>query len=319
MRKRLSPGVILGVVAVVFACAGSATAGSLITSGKIKDGTIQGRDIKKGTITSDRLASSVQSQLKKTGKTGATGAPGAKGDTGAAGSSGATIQGSAPQPGEKGEKGEKGDAGVNGINPATLVAKSGDAGWEAIGGAGTSGYPRASVEGGELRLRGGHDSASEVGAIGFWHLYESTPALSSLKTLSYDFRVLKRPNPNSAPTLHITVIGANVPGSSTGWTNLVFEPYSNGDFGVNQRYSIDALAGQWWVTAANGAGGIPRQKLVSMNEFLAANPNTKVRAISVDNGGTSGTDTVPGDAFAAAADNLIVGFGSTFTRYDFGG
>ena len=55
MRKRLSPGVILGVFAVVLACTGSAAAGSLITSGSIKDGTIRGRDIHKGTITSDPM------------------------------------------------------------------------------------------------------------------------------------------------------------------------------------------------------------------------------------------------------------------------
>src|SRR4051812_38830040 len=99
MRKRLSPGVILGVIAVVIACSGSATAGVLITSGKIQDGTIQGRDIKKGTIGSDRLASTVRAQLLKAGTQGAQGPAGAKGDkgdTGETGATGPTIQGSAP-------------------------------------------------------------------------------------------------------------------------------------------------------------------------------------------------------------------------------
>src|SRR3954468_12385343 len=109
MRKHLSPGVILGAIAVVFACTGSAAAGSLITSGKIKDGTIQGRDIKKGTITSDRLAGSVRKQLLKAGPAGAKGDTGA---TGATGSTGATVQGSAPQ------KGDTGPAGKDGANPA---------------------------------------------------------------------------------------------------------------------------------------------------------------------------------------------------------
>src|SRR3954451_2516492 len=105
MRKHLSPGMILGVIAVVFACSGSAFAGSLITSGKIKDGTIRGRDIKKGTITSDRLASSVRKELLKAGKPGPAGA---KGDTGAPGSTGATVQGSAPQKGDTGPTGKDG-------------------------------------------------------------------------------------------------------------------------------------------------------------------------------------------------------------------
>src|SRR4051812_479560 len=138
MRKRLSPGIILGVIAVVVACTGSATAGVLITSGKIKDGTIQSRDIKKGTISSDRLASNVRKQLAKAGTpgaTGATGAKGEKGDTGATGATGATVQGSAPQPGAKGDKGDTGAPGaagkdgLNGANPATLVAANNDAGW----------------------------------------------------------------------------------------------------------------------------------------------------------------------------------------------
>ena len=102
MRKRLSPGVILGVFAVVLACTGSAAAGSLITSGKIKDGTIRGRDIHKGTITSDRLSSGVRRALKKAGTPGATGPKGDKGDAGPAGPS---VQGSAPQPGPAGADG----------------------------------------------------------------------------------------------------------------------------------------------------------------------------------------------------------------------
>ncbi len=96
MRKRLSPGVILGVIAVFIGLTGSAAAGSLITSGKIKDGTIQGRDIKRGTITQDRLALSVRRALAQVGQPGAAGEKGAKGDTGATGSTGPTLQGSAP-------------------------------------------------------------------------------------------------------------------------------------------------------------------------------------------------------------------------------
>jgi hypothetical protein len=105
MRKRLSPGMILGVFAVVLACTGSATAGSLITSGKIKDGTIRGRDIRKGTITTDRLSSGIRRNLLKAGTTGPKGDKGDKGDTGPAGP---TLQGSAPQKGEKGDPGPAG-------------------------------------------------------------------------------------------------------------------------------------------------------------------------------------------------------------------
>jgi hypothetical protein len=96
MRKRLSPGIVLGMLAVVIACTGTAGAAALITSAKIKDGTIQGRDIKNHTITLNKLATSVQKTLALKGATGATGATGAKGDTGATGATGPTLQGSAP-------------------------------------------------------------------------------------------------------------------------------------------------------------------------------------------------------------------------------
>jgi len=89
MRSRISPGVILGVIAVVLGLTGTAAAGSLITSAKIKDGSIQGRDIRKGTITADKLSSSVRRQLASKLVTPAS-AKGEKGDPGP------TLQGSAP-------------------------------------------------------------------------------------------------------------------------------------------------------------------------------------------------------------------------------
>jgi len=108
MRKRLSPGVILGVVAVVLACTGSAAAGSLITSGKIKDGTIRGRDIHKEGPKGDTGAAGPQGAK---GDVGPAGPRGEKGDTGPAGPS---VQGSAPQKGDTGPAGPQGPAGSDG-------------------------------------------------------------------------------------------------------------------------------------------------------------------------------------------------------------
>jgi len=92
MRSRISPGVILGVIAVVLGLTGTAAAGSLITSAKIKDGSIQGRDIRKGTITADKLSSSVRRQLASKLVTPAS----VKGEKGDKGDPGPTLQGSAP-------------------------------------------------------------------------------------------------------------------------------------------------------------------------------------------------------------------------------
>lgn len=94
MKLRLpSPSMVVALIALVVACAGTATAAVVISSSSqikanavrasdirneltgadikneslstndIKDGTIAARDIKKGAITSDQLASAVKSQL----------------------------------------------------------------------------------------------------------------------------------------------------------------------------------------------------------------------------------------------------------------
>ena len=65
MRKHFTPGVVLGIIAVGFAMSGSAVAGSLITSAKIKDGTIQNKDIKKGTIALNRLTQGTQAAIAR--------------------------------------------------------------------------------------------------------------------------------------------------------------------------------------------------------------------------------------------------------------
>lgn len=315
MRKHLTPGTVLGTVAVIFACTGSATAGALITSNTIKDGTIQARDIKKGTISSDRLAASVRKQLATAGTPGPAGA---KGETGAPGTPGTTVLGSAPQAGKDGAAGKdgvNGKDGASGANPASLVASSGDSGWGFLGGGSEKAYPTASFAGGELRLQGGFDKDTPSGAIGLARAFDDAP-LSSLKTLSYDFRIVKRPAGTvNAPTIHVTVKNANT-GIAGGFTNLVFEPYMQGDFGLNQRYSLDALAGKWWSTRPTD--GIDQSHPASWSEVLAKNPNATISAISFDNGGSS-NNTIPTDQFAAGVDNVLVGLGSAFTRYDFGG
>jgi hypothetical protein len=105
LRKHLTPGVVLGVVAIFIALSGSAVASSLITSAKIKDGTIQARDIKKGSISIDRLSSSARKALLTAGPAGPAGAKGEKGEQGDRGPS---VLGSAPVQGAKGDKGDAG-------------------------------------------------------------------------------------------------------------------------------------------------------------------------------------------------------------------
>ena len=46
MRRKITPGLVLGGIAVLLSMSGSAVAGSLITSAKIQDGTIRNKDIR---------------------------------------------------------------------------------------------------------------------------------------------------------------------------------------------------------------------------------------------------------------------------------
>ena len=111
MRRFLKPGTVLGVIAVVIAMTGSAFAGSLITSVSIQDGTIKARDIRKGTITDDRLSADVRDQLSETGEDGAAGPRGPQG-----------VQGDTGSQGPRGERGIAGPEGLGLQGPAGIPA-----------------------------------------------------------------------------------------------------------------------------------------------------------------------------------------------------
>ena len=99
--KRITKGLILaGVFALCMS--GGAVAAKKMTGIDIINGSLTGKEFKKGSIGEGRLSEDVQRKLNTTVSASA-GAPGAKGDTGATGATGAQ--------GLKGEKGEKGDTG----------------------------------------------------------------------------------------------------------------------------------------------------------------------------------------------------------------
>jgi hypothetical protein len=300
--------IAVGAICAVAATGTTATAASLITSAKIADGTIMNRDIHRGTISESRLDRGVVAKLNRLAVPGPAGARGATGASGATGATGA--------PGADGQV--AGVASQVGLNPATTVKASEDAGWKLTG---TS--PTAKLASGELRLAGGFDGADSnpAGGLGIAKLYgpfdkaANTVSLSSLSALSFSAHIIKRPNTVSAPTIHVTLVGAET-GTPSGFTNLVYEPANNGGMDVGKPYSVDAYSGQWWSTKT--LTGHPSQITASLTSFIDDNPNAKIFSISVDNGGSS-TNTVPADEFAAGVDNLIVGFGNKFDRYDFGG
>ena len=79
MRKRLTPGVVLGILALVLAMTGSAVGASLITGKQIKNSSITGKDVKNKSLTKSDFKGSVRGARGLTGAQGPPGAPGAPG------------------------------------------------------------------------------------------------------------------------------------------------------------------------------------------------------------------------------------------------
>jgi hypothetical protein len=121
--KKLTPSMVVAVIALVAALSGSAVAASLITSKQIKDGTIQPRDLSKSARTAIGGAS---------GPAGPAGPVGPKGDKGDPGAQG--PKGDKGDPGLAGAKGEKGEPGTPGANGAPGSARA----YAYINGAGTA-------------------------------------------------------------------------------------------------------------------------------------------------------------------------------------
>ena len=121
--------IVVGVIVALVVGTTTATATSLITSRQIKNGTIENRDIKRGTIAQNRLSPKLQGLLTTLdvqggpldpitgpqGPEGPKGDRGAKGDTGPRGDSGDT----GPR-GATGAKGDKGDRGHPGPTLSTV-------------------------------------------------------------------------------------------------------------------------------------------------------------------------------------------------------
>jgi hypothetical protein len=79
MRKRLTPGVVLGTLALMLAMTGSAVGARLITGKQIKNSSITGKDVKNKSLTKSDFRGSVRGPR---GLTGAQGPPGATGAPG---------------------------------------------------------------------------------------------------------------------------------------------------------------------------------------------------------------------------------------------
>jgi hypothetical protein len=100
----------IGLLALFIALGGTSYAAAKLPRNSV--GTAQ---LRKGAVTSTKLARSVRTKLKQAGRPGPAGPQGAKGDTGAQGGQGPQgIQGPKGDKGDQGIQGPKGDQGIQG-------------------------------------------------------------------------------------------------------------------------------------------------------------------------------------------------------------
>ncbi len=271
-----------------------------------------------------------------TGAVGPQGPKGDKGDTGAPGQDGAQgSKGDVGTIGPQGPKGNDGKDGRDGSNPAVPVVNvptieqssgnnpnpdsgdAGDGGWYFSGKSGGS----AALTNGELELSGpGVDSKTAQGGIGIAKAFNNVP-LSDLDGLTYQWHANEvNAVSKQAPTIHMTVTGLTANSKfSSGFANLAYNPTLNGvtpSDGAGYQSNGFAPNANWYSTTEsniNSPGG--QNTPETLGTFMSNNPHAVITQISLDNGGTSGG----AGSFDAGADNLVLGFGGTNTRYDFGG
>ena len=330
--RRPSPALVVGLVALFVAMSGSAVAATtlLVHTNNIANGAVTGDKIADGAVGINKLARTVRSALAKAGEARGvvSGTQGPGGAQGPAGSQGAS--------GHDGQNGQDGRDGRDGLNPAVpvvnvpAIAQSsgrnhnpdsgdpGDGGWYFSGDVGGS----AALTNGELEIDGpGVDAATAQGGIGIAKAFNNVP-LGDLDALTYQWHI-NEVNTTSlqAPTIHMTVTGlTNDSHFGSGFANLVYNPTLNGITAPAQSvlYQSDGFApnAKWYSTTEPNIGNAGGQNNPeTLATFVKNNPNAEITQISLDNGGTSGGT----GSFDAGADDLLLGFDGTNTRYDFGG
>jgi hypothetical protein len=89
MRKvQGKPAIVVAILALVMACAGTAFAGKMITGSKIKNNSITGKDLKDGSVTEKDLKGDFTGPQGPQGPTGPRGLTGPQGPEGPTGPSG---------------------------------------------------------------------------------------------------------------------------------------------------------------------------------------------------------------------------------------
>jgi hypothetical protein len=294
VRKHLSPGVVLGIVAIVIATTGSATAASLITSAKIKNGSIRGKDIAKRTITMDRLSRSVQQAIGKAGTAGLAGASGAKGDKGDTGATGATLQ---PSPGITPTAGSWGVVDRNTIGSPAIQFRSGP---------GPTPLGKGSLS---LAVADGTEKAAFGNETDF-----AGTALSSINTLSYwvyqtgedtDPSLQGAADNNPSLGIEIDPTGA-LNGTGPNFSTLVSVPTAGTP---NHWNKVNVSGGQFFLTGGAGnASGCNQVTYCTLGQVKTAFPDATLLSVQI----TKGRDhPFQGDVDALQVNNTVFDFEET--------
>jgi hypothetical protein len=104
LKRRLSPAMVVALVALCSAFGGSATAALMVTGSAVKDGSLTGKDVRNRSLGTRDLSPKARGALR--GQQGLAGPPGPQGPKG-----------------DAGPKGDQGDAGPRGPSFAKVVRR----------------------------------------------------------------------------------------------------------------------------------------------------------------------------------------------------
>jgi len=286
---------IVAVIAVALVGGGSAVAGSLVTSAKIADGTIQNRDIADGTISLSRLSEGTQALIRQHAKDGVNGRDGANGAGGQDGARG--LQGQAGTAGNDGVNGVAGKDGVDGNDGKDGVngvdGKDGRDGTDATIASGNWGIIDRNVIGSASAVLRSGPGGAPLGT-GSLNLSVADGASKIAFGNEADFAGLKISSINALGFSvyqtgeNASISAANLPNISLEvnpgvagktYSSLVYNP---APVQPSRWSTVDAAQGAGWyftnaaVAAATGCGQGAGQRFCTLDEIKTAAPDAYV-------------------------------------------
>jgi Collagen triple helix repeat (20 copies) len=337
MLKHLKSGTILGIIAIVLALVGTATATTvkIVTTKDIADGTIRNQDIHKDSVSLNRLSQGVQKLIAGSsadssvpGVAGKDGAQGPKGDAGATGPKG--DRGDSGPQGPKGDKGDRGDKGDAADEPRVVTANAlrgfvlapkGDNGDTSPNGTVGFDAPPVAPTLGTKSLKFTSDTGKPVVVYaplpsGYDGVTGPRPLLAELTKVSYASLIHAQPQTALDVGFQFEVVKSKATAFASGYTTVVYEPYQNESSETLDewhRHSVDN--GKVWSTKPLPSGDCTQAVPCSFRTFVEQNPNAEVLTAKLRIGQNSGQGW---SGFEGYVDDLSFGFGPV-VRYDFGG